>query len=97
MCMCTPSIRTPYCGQPGCKWPALVTGRLPSFACLEKGVAGLVPDIKVAEITLDGVTCVVPIAELADTIGDDERNTYAVRIKTMSQLDFDAIPEFGGW
>lgn len=21
MCRCTPSVRTPYCGAPGCKWP----------------------------------------------------------------------------
>lgn len=22
MCRCTPSIRTPFCGKPGCEWPA---------------------------------------------------------------------------
>lgn len=21
MCKCTPEIRTPYCGKPGCEWP----------------------------------------------------------------------------
>lgn len=21
MCLCTPEIRTPYCGKPGCEWP----------------------------------------------------------------------------
>lgn len=21
MCQCTPEIRTPFCGRPGCKWP----------------------------------------------------------------------------
>lgn len=21
MCLCTPNIRTPYCGKEGCKWP----------------------------------------------------------------------------
>jgi hypothetical protein len=21
MCKCTPGVRTPYCGKPGCKWP----------------------------------------------------------------------------
>lgn len=21
MCVCTPSIRTPFCGKPGCEWP----------------------------------------------------------------------------
>lgn len=22
MCHCTPEIRTPFCGKPGCEWPA---------------------------------------------------------------------------
>jgi hypothetical protein len=22
MCKCTPNIRTPFCGKPGCEWPA---------------------------------------------------------------------------
>lgn len=21
MCLCTPNVRTPYCGKPGCEWP----------------------------------------------------------------------------
>ncbi len=21
MCKCTPEIRTPFCGRPGCEWP----------------------------------------------------------------------------
>lgn len=21
MCKCTPSMRTPFCGKPGCEWP----------------------------------------------------------------------------
>jgi len=21
MCKCTPAIKTPYCGRPGCEWP----------------------------------------------------------------------------
>lgn len=24
MCKCTPEIRTPFCGKPGCQWPAQV-------------------------------------------------------------------------
>jgi hypothetical protein len=24
MCKCTPGIRTPYCGKPGCEWPKQV-------------------------------------------------------------------------
>lgn len=23
MCMCTPEIKTPFCGKPGCEWPAI--------------------------------------------------------------------------
>ena len=22
MCKCTPTIRTPFCGKPGCEWPS---------------------------------------------------------------------------
>lgn len=22
MCQCTPEIKTPFCGKPGCEWPA---------------------------------------------------------------------------
>jgi hypothetical protein len=21
MCRCTPNVRTPFCGKPGCEWP----------------------------------------------------------------------------
>lgn len=24
MCKCTPNIRTPFCGKPGCEWPKQV-------------------------------------------------------------------------
>ena len=24
MCQCTPTIRTPFCGKPGCEWPAQI-------------------------------------------------------------------------
>lgn len=24
MCKCTPEIRTPFCGKPGCEWPVQV-------------------------------------------------------------------------
>lgn len=25
MCQCTPEIRTPFCGKPGCEWPTVKT------------------------------------------------------------------------
>lgn len=25
MCKCTPEIRTPFCGKPGCEWPLQAT------------------------------------------------------------------------
>ncbi len=29
MCKCTPMMRTPFCGKPGCEWPRHpLTGRL---------------------------------------------------------------------
>jgi hypothetical protein len=30
MCKCTPEIRTPFCGKPGCEWPPQVTREQPS-------------------------------------------------------------------
>jgi len=30
MCKCTPSIKTPYCGAPGCEWPKPEGARVPS-------------------------------------------------------------------
>ncbi len=29
MCICRPEVRTPFCGRPGCEWPAQVAGELP--------------------------------------------------------------------
>jgi len=26
MCKCTPNIRTPFCGKPGCEWPEVKSG-----------------------------------------------------------------------
>lgn len=34
MCKCTPNIRTPFCGKPGCEWPPQEKAR-PSIAELE--------------------------------------------------------------
>ena len=42
MCKCTPSVRTPFCGRPGCEWP----GRKPEGARepLAPPTSGEVPD-----------------------------------------------------
>lgn len=32
MCRCTPNIRTPFCGKPGCEWPPRIKQKeFPSF------------------------------------------------------------------
>lgn len=35
MCVCRPEVRTPFCGRPGCEWPAQVAEEPPK----EKGYA----------------------------------------------------------
>lgn len=32
MCQCTPEIRTPFCGRPGCEWPGKPEGARKPFA-----------------------------------------------------------------
>jgi hypothetical protein len=38
MCQCTPEIRTPFCGKPGCEWPKQETkGPYPDTALCDMG------------------------------------------------------------
>lgn len=53
------------------------------------------PVIRVAEITVDGATCVVPVGELLDCIEDGSK--YTVQIKTIPLRKFEEMPEFNGW
>jgi hypothetical protein len=53
------------------------------------------PVIQVAAVTFDGVTCIVPVNELVDTIDGGE--TYAVQIKTMRLAEYERLAEFEGW
>ena len=40
MCVCTPSVRTPYCGAPGCQWPKPeVTTPLDSLFAMTRAVS----------------------------------------------------------
>ena len=52
--------------------------------------------VRVADLTLDGVTCTIPADDIVDIIGDDE-SEYTVRLYMIPQYAFDAMPEFGGW
>jgi hypothetical protein len=36
MCKCTPEIRTPYCGKPGCEWPSKVVKKCASCVFFEE-------------------------------------------------------------
>lgn len=51
--------------------------------------------VRVAEVTFDGSTCIVPLADLIDVLGEGE--AYMVRITTMSKAKFDRLEEFTGW
>jgi hypothetical protein len=53
------------------------------------------PVIRVASVTMDGATCVVPIGELLAVIEDG--GEYIVQIRTMPVREFEALPEFDGW
>lgn len=40
MCVCTPEVRTPYCGAPGCQWPRpSVSGPLDSLFAMTRAVS----------------------------------------------------------
>lgn len=69
---------------------AAATGRV-----LINGMPYLRPVIRVAVVTVDGTSCVVPATDLMDLIEDGSE--YTVRIKTMSLRKFEALPEFDGW
>lgn len=51
MCKCTPEIRTPFCGKPGCEWPPQQAAR-PTIEELEQ-ILGR-PDGPAVEITTAG-------------------------------------------
>lgn len=35
MCRCDPRVRTPFCGKPGCEWPAAPTFSITTGSCLD--------------------------------------------------------------
>jgi hypothetical protein len=91
MCWCTPNLRTPHCGKPTCVPPAvqtLVPVRINSQLYTR-------PVIRVAVVTVDGTSCIVPVGELLAVIEDG--GPYTVEIKTMPVREFEAMPEFQGW
>ena len=51
--------------------------------------------IKVARVTLDGATCVVPVADLLDVL--DGGGEYTVSVETMPVREFERMEEFPGW
>lgn len=53
------------------------------------------PTMKVAKVTFDGATCVVPLADLCDLI--EGGSEYTVRVETMGVGEFARLAEFNGW
>ena len=51
--------------------------------------------IRVAKITVDGSTCVVPLSNLPDMI--EGGGTYEVEVTSMRKAEFDRLEEFAGW
>lgn len=74
---------------------------------LPDGPRHLMPMIRVACITLDGITLTVPAAELQQHIAGlddskadhegDESPAYTLNFKTMLVRDYDALGEFDGF
>ncbi|MDB5967147.1 MAG: hypothetical protein JWQ72_3647 [Polaromonas sp.] len=63
--------------------------------CQVDGIAE--PKIRVACITLDGVTLAVRWGELDSVLDYDEQNTYTLTFKSMTQREYDALGEFNGF
>lgn len=57
------------------------------------GIAHLMPRIKVAHVTHDGATAIIPAVELMQLLEDG--GSYMVRLSDMMQREFDLLPEFG--
>jgi hypothetical protein len=54
--------------------------------------------MRVACITLDGVTLVCPISEFAGMFDDEgEGYTYTLTFKTMTMGEYEALGEFNGF
>lgn len=51
--------------------------------------------MKVAKVTFDGATCVVPLHELGELIDGGE--AYIVRVEVMPVREFERLQEFSGW
>ncbi len=91
MCWCTPNLRTPHCGKLTCVPPAGQSLGLVKI----NGHSYIKPVMTVAKVTVDGATCVVPLADLMDVIGDG--GEYTVRVETMRVAEFARMAEFTGW
>ena len=63
MCQCTPGIRTPYCGKPGCEWPGGKPGEVSSNPTEFDGKIVSFKDAMARYKNLEG-----EIADLTDSI-----------------------------
>ena len=54
--------------------------------------------LRVARITLDGSTLIVPADSIDEVLAsDNEEYVYSLTFKTMTRADFDALGEFDGF
>lgn len=83
------------------------TAAAPANALQADGIRHQMPMIRVACISLDGITLTVPAAELQEHMREmddskadhegDESPTYHITFKTMLRRDYDALGEFDGF
>ena len=72
VCKCTPEIRTPFCGKPGCEWPGretdevqLLAVRLRRNGALANLMSAVVAGVKPGSLVPGGVAT---LPELADQV-----------------------------
>lgn len=63
--------------------------------CLINGERYMRAMIRVANITVDGATCTVPLSDLVDII--ESGGKYEVEVTEMRLSEFDKLEEFAGW
>ncbi len=97
MCKCTPEIRTPFCGAPGCEMPPqdktrpIIAYWLEREDCPGRMLAGTTPH-EVAEALKQEL-----VDDRDSTLPADELSTIRLVPYETTQAEIDALPEFQGW
>ena len=80
MCKCTPGIRTPYCGKPGCEWP-----KQSETSIEKKYIIGLTLKTQTKETLMADIS---RLNNLLDTIRDKKDMWMTEEPMTEEMLEF---------